>query len=96
MSWCSKVSSFQLERAQRFQPRVSVLLNITEDHLDRYPSFLAYAEAKGNAFANQSPDDYAIVPEADSGLPRARPSAEKGSVLRFGAPTETTWCPVAA
>ena len=61
-----EVSSLQLERAPSFKPRVSVLLNITEDHLDRYPSFLAYAEAKGNAFAEQSPDDFAIVPDADA------------------------------
>jgi UDP-N-acetylmuramoylalanine--D-glutamate ligase len=79
-----EVSSFQLERAPRFQPRVSVLLNITEDHLDRYPSFLAYAEAKGNAFVNQSPDDVAIVPEGDTDcLAQARRG--KGQVMRFGA-----------
>jgi UDP-N-acetylmuramoylalanine--D-glutamate ligase len=79
-----EVSSFQLERAPGFQPRVSVLLNISEDHLDRYPSFLAYSEAKGNAFVNQSPDDFAIVPEGDSDcLAQARRG--KGLVLRFGA-----------
>ncbi|HEY3667874.1 MAG TPA: UDP-N-acetylmuramoyl-L-alanine--D-glutamate ligase, partial [Polyangiaceae bacterium] len=61
-----EVSSFQLERAPGFRPRVSVLLNITEDHLDRYPSFLAYAEAKGNAFVQQTPDDFAIIPDEDS------------------------------
>ncbi len=79
-----EVSSFQLERAQRFKPRVSLLLNISEDHLDRYPSFLAYAEAKGNAFANQSPDDFAIVPEADTDC-LAQAKRGKGQVLRFGA-----------
>jgi len=79
-----EVSSFQLERAQRFEPRVSVLLNITEDHLDRYPSFLAYAEAKGNAFANQSPDDYAIVPEGDADC-YAQAKRGRGQIVRFGA-----------
>jgi UDP-N-acetylmuramoylalanine--D-glutamate ligase len=79
-----EVSSFQLERAQTFQPRVSVLLNITEDHLDRYPSFLAYAEAKGNAFANQSPDDFAIVPEGDTDC-FAQAKRGRAEVLRFGA-----------
>ncbi len=61
-----EVSSFQLERAPTFKPRVNVLLNVSEDHLDRYPSFAAYAEAKGNAFAQQSPDDFAIIPDADA------------------------------
>ena len=78
-----EVSSFQMERAPSFQPRVSVLLNITEDHLDRYPSFLAYAEAKGNAFANQSPDDFAIVPEGDNDC-YAQAKRGRAQIVRFG------------
>jgi UDP-N-acetylmuramoylalanine--D-glutamate ligase len=61
-----EVSSFQMERLETFRPRVSVLLNVTEDHLDRYPSFDAYARAKGNAFARQTPEDAAVVPAADA------------------------------
>ena len=78
-----EVSSFQLERVPSFRPRVSVLLNITEDHLDRYPSFLAYAEAKGNSFVQQTPDDFAIVPDADSDCMR---QARRGraKILSFG------------
>jgi UDP-N-acetylmuramoylalanine--D-glutamate ligase len=60
-----EVSSFQLERAPTFRPAASVLLNVSEDHLDRYPSFEAYARAKGNAFVNQTSRDVAIVPEGD-------------------------------
>jgi UDP-N-acetylmuramoylalanine--D-glutamate ligase len=78
-----EVSSFQLERVPSFQPRVSVLLNITEDHLDRYPSFWAYAEAKGNAFVQQCPDDFAIVPEGDVDC-RLQAKRGKGQVLSFG------------
>ena len=37
-----EVSSFQLEWIEEFRPRISVLLNLTEDHLDRYPNFRAY------------------------------------------------------
>jgi UDP-N-acetylmuramoylalanine--D-glutamate ligase len=61
-----EVSSFQLERAPLFHPRVSVLLNVTEDHLDRYASFELYAEAKGNAFVNQEPGDVAVIPFGDA------------------------------
>ncbi|HEX5100174.1 MAG TPA: UDP-N-acetylmuramoyl-L-alanine--D-glutamate ligase [Polyangiaceae bacterium] len=61
-----EVSSFQLERAPLFKPRVSILLNVTEDHLDRYPSFELYADAKGNAFVNQEPGDTAVVPFGDA------------------------------
>ncbi|MGC4063371.1 MAG: UDP-N-acetylmuramoyl-L-alanine--D-glutamate ligase [Polyangiaceae bacterium] len=60
-----EVSSFQLERVRTFKPKVSILLNVSDDHLDRYPSFLAYAEAKGNAFVLQDGDDLAVVPAAD-------------------------------
>jgi UDP-N-acetylmuramoylalanine--D-glutamate ligase len=78
-----EVSSFQLERVPSFKPRVSVLLNISEDHLDRYPSFLAYAEAKGNAFAAQNADDFAIVPENDDDC-RLQAKRGKGQLLCFG------------
>jgi UDP-N-acetylmuramoylalanine--D-glutamate ligase len=55
-----EVSSFQMERVPTFRPRVGILLDITEDHLDRYESFAHYAAAKGNCFANQGPNDFAI------------------------------------
>ncbi|HVU04900.1 MAG TPA: UDP-N-acetylmuramoyl-L-alanine--D-glutamate ligase [Polyangiaceae bacterium] len=78
-----EVSSFQLERAPAFHPKVGVLLNVTEDHLDRYPSFDAYAAAKGNAFVNQTDDDVAVVPAGDR---LCRREAERGDarVLTFG------------
>lgn len=60
-----EVSSFQLERVAGFRPKASVLLNVTPDHLDRYPSFEAYAIAKGGAFKAQTPEDHAIVPHGD-------------------------------
>ncbi len=56
-----EVSSFQLEGIEKFRPAVSVLLNITEDHLDRYPSFHDYGEAKGKIFQNQGKKDYAVL-----------------------------------
>jgi UDP-N-acetylmuramoylalanine--D-glutamate ligase len=78
-----EVSSFQLERAPTFRPRVSVLLNITEDHLDRHRTFAAYAEAKGNAFVNQASGDVAIAPFADPEVERqVRRGA--GRVVYFG------------
>lgn len=60
----AEVSSFQLEGIRSFAPRISVLLNVTADHLDRYPSMEEYAEAKYRIFANQQPDD-AFVGNAD-------------------------------
>lgn len=60
-----EVSSFQLERLETFKPKVSLLLNVTPDHLDRYPSFEDYARAKGNAFERQTADDLAVIPFRD-------------------------------
>lgn len=60
-----EVSSFQMERVDRFRPHVSALLNVTEDHLDRYADFEAYARAKGNAFVRQTRDDWAVIPSGD-------------------------------
>ena len=56
-----EVSSFQLEGTKRFRPAVSVILNVTEDHMDRYPDFAGYVDAKARILANQSPDDTAVL-----------------------------------
>jgi UDP-N-acetylmuramoylalanine--D-glutamate ligase len=65
----SEISSFQLEAIAQFRPAVSVLLNITEDHLDRHPSFEDYVRAKGRIFENQRTPDVAILNYDD---PRVR------------------------
>jgi UDP-N-acetylmuramoylalanine--D-glutamate ligase len=78
-----EVSSFQMEHVDRFEPQVSVLLNVTDDHMDRYASFEAYADAKGNAFAKQTEQDWAVVPEGDAVcLKQAKRGA--GRILTFG------------
>jgi len=78
-----EVSSFQLERVLLFKPKVSILLNVTEDHLDRYPSFLAYAEAKGNAFARQDGEDVAVIPYGDASC-EEQARRGRGRCLTFG------------
>ena len=60
-----ELSSFQLERVDRFRAHVALLLNVTDDHLDRYDSFASYAAAKGRIFHGQRRDDHAIVPAGD-------------------------------
>jgi len=56
-----EVSSFQLETIQFFRPIVAVLLNITPDHLDRYPRMGDYVKAKARLFMNQQLFDWAII-----------------------------------
>ncbi len=60
-----EVSSFQLETIKKFKPFVSVILNITDDHMDRYPSMQAYAQAKANIYINQGPEDGITVLNAE-------------------------------
>ncbi len=61
-----EVSSFQLEDTEAFAPDTAVLLNLTEDHLDRHGTFAAYRAAKLEIFARQPPGAVAVVP---AGLP---------------------------
>jgi UDP-N-acetylmuramoylalanine--D-glutamate ligase len=56
-----ELSSFQLEEIAAFRPEVAVLLNITPDHLDRYPSMAEYSAAKFNLFKNQGPEDCMVL-----------------------------------
>ena len=53
----AEVSSFQLESIRSFKPRISCIINVTPDHLDRYHSMDEYTEAKFRIFANQGPGD---------------------------------------
>lgn len=56
-----EVSSFQLDYIESFHPHVSVLLNITPDHLDRYGGvFERYIASKCRIFENQTKEDYLI------------------------------------
>ncbi|MFZ1703050.1 MAG: UDP-N-acetylmuramoyl-L-alanine--D-glutamate ligase [Saprospiraceae bacterium] len=56
-----EVSSFQLDDIDTFKPFISVLLNITPDHLDRYEyNMNLYADAKFNITSNQDISDYFI------------------------------------
>jgi UDP-N-acetylmuramoylalanine--D-glutamate ligase len=57
-----EVSSFQSEDSEAFAPDTALLLNVTEDHLDRHGSLEAYREAKLRVFANQTPEQVAVVP----------------------------------
>jgi UDP-N-acetylmuramoylalanine--D-glutamate ligase len=57
-----ELSSFQLEDIHELRPRVSVLLNLEPDHLDRHGSFEAYRETKLRIFENQEAGDIAVLP----------------------------------
>jgi UDP-N-acetylmuramoylalanine--D-glutamate ligase len=72
-----EVSSFQLQWAETFHPRVAMLLNVTTDHIDYHGSFAAYREVKESLFARQTARDLAIL-NADE--PATAPLAGRLSV----------------
>ena len=56
-----EVSSFQLERIEEFKPRIALILNITDDHMDRYARLTDYFNQKLKVFCNQDKEDYLIL-----------------------------------
>lgn len=57
----TEVSSFQLETVVDFKPKISAILNITPDHLNRHKTMASYIEAKKKIFMNQKNHDYLIL-----------------------------------
>ena len=78
-----EVSSFQLDTIERFHPMVSIILNISPDHLDRYPDYGAYIASKLKIFQNQGAGDYLIINDQDPVLKALRPSSGLHT-LRYG------------
>ncbi len=56
-----EASSFQLETTTSFRPMVSVVLNLTRDHLDRHKTVEAYRDAKLKVCENQTPADFIVL-----------------------------------
>jgi len=77
-----EVSSFQLDTAPLFYPEIGVLLNITEDHLDRYKGFSAYADSKMSLFKRQDSSHVAVL-NGDDPLCRVRAHEVPGRVLVY-------------
>lgn len=61
----AEVAAFMLENCTSFRPKVGVLTNITEDHLDRFGTMQVYAEMKGRVWDHQTADDVAVANLAD-------------------------------
>jgi UDP-N-acetylmuramoylalanine--D-glutamate ligase len=78
-----EVSSFQLERIVDFKPNVAVLLNVTEDHLDRHGGMAGYLEAKLKIFSNQREQDVAVVNADQPEVAEACAQLGAGSCLKF-------------
>ena len=64
----AEMSSFQLESIEEFHPCVSMILNITPDHLNRHHTMEAYTAAKFNVAKNQTPGEVCILNYEDERL----------------------------
>lgn len=60
-----EASSFQLESTVTFHPKVSVVLNLSRDHLDRHRTMSAYREAKQKISDNQTAADWIVLNDSD-------------------------------
>lgn len=61
----AEISSFQLETIHTFRPRVSAILNITPDHLNRHHTMENYVKAKQDITKNQTKEDYCVLNAED-------------------------------
>lgn len=70
----TELSSFQLESIDTFKPKVSAILNFTEDHMNRHHTMENYINAKSNIYKNQDINDFCILNYDDE---RVRELSEK-------------------
>ena len=63
-----EASSFQLESTVTFHPLVSVVLNLSRDHLDRHGTMSDYREAKQKISENQTADDWMVLNGSDASV----------------------------
>src|ERR1051325_7984034 len=80
-----EVSSFQLEKIDRFRANVAVILNLTPNHLDRYVNFENYAAAKARIMRNMRECDTLIYKEDCADFIAGEIEACKARKLRFTA-----------
>jgi len=83
-----EVSSFQLENTYTFKPHVAIILNITNDHIDRHDSMAKYSRIKFKISKNQDPADFFIVNADDKNTIKLLKSIDldkelKSNLLRF-------------
>jgi UDP-N-acetylmuramoylalanine--D-glutamate ligase len=78
-----EVSSFQLERIVDFRANVAVLLNVTQDHLDRHGDMQRYLEAKLRIFDNQRENDVAVLNADQPDLAAACTRLPARRLMRF-------------
>lgn len=78
----TELSSFQLMGTKSFRPRIAILTNLYEAHLDYHGTFDEYAEAKFGVTRNQTPEDYFIY-NADQQIVANYAAKSKAQLIPF-------------
>jgi len=87
-----ELSSFQIEGIVTLKPRAAALLNIAEDHLDRYGSMAEYAAAKKRLFLNQDAAGIAVLNADDPDTGEVETQARKRFFSRRGRVEDGCYC----
>lgn len=82
-----EASSFQLENTYEFKPKISLILNITPDHLNWHKTFKNYVNAKKKIFKNQGKDEYTVL-NYDDPLLRDMKDEIKSNLIWFSVDKE--------
>jgi UDP-N-acetylmuramoylalanine--D-glutamate ligase len=86
-----ELSSFQIEGIVTFKPKAAALLNLSEDHLDRYPGMAEYGAAKKRLFRDMDEDGIAVVNADDAEASRVDTRARRRSFSRKGTVEDGVW-----
>jgi len=78
----AEISSFQLETISKFRPKISAVLNMTEDHLNRHITMENYIAAKERIFENQQSSDFCVL-NYDNEITRGMAAKTKAQVIFF-------------
>lgn len=78
----AETAALQLETIDTFRPHACAVLNITEDHLDRYGTMDKYIAAKERVFENQTTDDFCVL-NYDNDVTRGMAGKQKSQVIWF-------------
>ena len=86
-----ELSSFQIEGIDTFKPKAAALLNISEDHLDRYGTVAAYGAAKKRLFRDMDPDGVAVLNADDPGTLEVETRARRRFFSRLRQVADGCW-----
>ncbi len=85
--WVLELSSFQLETTQSLQPQAAAVLNVSDDHLDRYDDLNDYAQAKMRIFLGAETQ---VLNQADSLVMAMRDSRIPQRLFSIETPEDDT------